>query len=97
MPNRTVRIRVRTRLMVLVSLLLIAIAAFIYWFVPAQLERQALRTLRERAHEIAAMTAFNVSPGLLFDDPKSVEESLQGLQSSADLQYLIVLDANGKL
>jgi signal transduction histidine kinase/CheY-like chemotaxis protein len=91
----SIRIRVRTRLMVLVSLLLIAIAAFVYWFFPMQLERQALRTLKGRAREIASMTAFSVSPGLLFDDPRSVEEALQGLQSNVDLQYLIVLDAKG--
>ncbi len=89
------RMRVRTRLMLLVSLLLIAIAGFIYWFFPAQLERQALRTLEGKAHEIAAMTAFSVSPGLVFDDPKSVADALQGLRNSSDLQYLLVLDGHG--
>ncbi len=91
----SIRFGVRTRLMLLVSLLLIAIAGVIYWLVPAQLERQALRTLKGRSREIASMTAFSVSPGLVFDDPKSVEEALQGLQSNPDLQYLFVLDAQG--
>ncbi len=44
----SIRFGVRTRLMLLVSLLLIAIAGVICWLVPAQLERQALRTLKGR-------------------------------------------------
>ena len=93
----SIRFGVRTRLMLLVSLLLIAIAGVICWLVPAQLERQALRTLKGRTREIASMTAFSVSPGLVFDDPKSVEEALQGLRSNPDLQYLLVLDAQGSV
>jgi two-component system sensor histidine kinase/response regulator len=86
------RMRIRTRLMLLVSLLLVAIAAFIYWFFPTQLERQALRTLERNAHAIGAMTAFSVSPGLLFDDPQAVSEALEGILRNPDLQYLVVLD-----
>ena len=62
------RMRVRTRLMGLVSALLVGIAAFVYWFFPSQLERQALRTLADKAHTVGAMTAFSVSPALLFGD-----------------------------
>ena len=91
------RIRVRTRLMLLVSLLLVAIVTFIYWFVPAQLERQALGMLEGKAGAISAITAFGVSPGLLFDDPSAVAEALDGLLRNPDLQYLVVLDSAGKV
>jgi signal transduction histidine kinase/CheY-like chemotaxis protein len=96
-PSWSGRIRVRTRLMLLVSLLLVAIVTFIYWFVPAQLERQALGMLENKAGAISAITAFSVSPGLLFDDPSAVAEALDGLLRNPDLQYLVVLDSAGKV
>jgi signal transduction histidine kinase/CheY-like chemotaxis protein len=93
----TWRMRIRTRLMLLVSLLLVAIASFIYWFFPAQIERQALRMLESKARAIGAITAFGVSPGLLFDDPKAVGDALQGAERNPDLLFILVLDARGKL
>ncbi len=93
----TWRMRIRTRLMLLVSLLLVAIATFIYWFFPAQIERQALRMLESKARAIGAITAFSVSPGLLFDDPKAVGDALEGAERNPDLQFILVLDARGNL
>jgi two-component system, sensor histidine kinase and response regulator len=87
--------RVRTRLMGLVSLLLVGIAGFIYWFFPAQLQRQALRTLAGRAHTIGVMTAFSVSPALLFGDHIGISEAVKGALQNPDLRYVLVLDERG--
>jgi signal transduction histidine kinase/CheY-like chemotaxis protein len=89
--------RIRTRLMLLVSLLLVAIASFIYWFFPAQIERQALRMLESKARAIGAISAFSVSPGLVFDDPKAVGDALAGAERNPDLLFIVVLDARGSL
>jgi two-component system sensor histidine kinase/response regulator len=89
--------RLWARLMLLVSPVLVAIAAFIYWFFPAQLQRQAEGMLERKGRAIAAMTAFGVSPGLLFDDPKAVADALEGLLQNRDLQLLLVLDAQGQV
>jgi two-component system, sensor histidine kinase and response regulator len=91
------RMRIRTRLVLLVSLLLVAIATFIYWFFPAQIERQAVEMLESKARAIGAITAFSVSPGLLFDDPKAVGDALEGAERNPDLLFILVLDAGGKL
>jgi signal transduction histidine kinase/CheY-like chemotaxis protein len=93
----TWRMRIRTRLMLLVSLLLVAIATFIYWFFPAQIERQALRMLESKARAVGAISAFSVGPGLLFDDPKAVGDALAGAERNPDLLFILVLDARGKL
>ncbi|MFL5494853.1 MAG: response regulator [Gemmatimonadales bacterium] len=89
------RMRVRTRLMGLVSVLLAGIAAFVYWFFPAQLEQQALHTLGDRARTISAITAFSVSPALLFHDRIGITEAVRGARRSSDLRYLLVLDDRG--
>jgi two-component system sensor histidine kinase/response regulator len=89
------RMRVRTRLMGLVSVLLVGIAAFVYWFFPAQLERQALHTLAGKAHTVGAMTAFSVSPALLFGDRTGVTDALKGALQNPDLRYVLVLDDHG--
>jgi signal transduction histidine kinase/CheY-like chemotaxis protein len=83
--------------MLLVSPVLVGIAAFIYWFFPAQLQRQAEGMLERKAKAIAAMTAFGVSPGLLFDDPKAVGDALEGLVQNRDLQLLLILDPDGQV
>jgi two-component system sensor histidine kinase/response regulator len=89
------RMRVRTRLLGLVSVLLVGIAAFVYWFFPTQLERQALRTLGDKARMVSAMTAFSVSPALLFHDRIGITEAVRGARRSPDLRYLLVLDDRG--
>jgi signal transduction histidine kinase/CheY-like chemotaxis protein/HPt (histidine-containing phosphotransfer) domain-containing protein len=87
--------RVRTRLLGLVSGLLVGIAVFIYWFFPGQLERQALRTLAGKAHTVGAMTAFSVSPALLFGDRTGVSEAVRDALANPDLRYVLVLDGRG--
>ena len=89
------RMRIRTRLVGLVSVLLAAIAGFVYWFFPAQLERQALRTLAGQARSVGEMTAFSVSPGLVFGDAQAVRDAIRGTLRNPDLDYVIVLDAGG--
>ena len=93
----TWRMRIRTRLMLLVSLLLVAIASYMYWFFPAQIERQALHMLASKARAIGAITAFSVSPGLLFDDSKAMGDALEGAERNPDLLFILVLDARGNL
>ncbi len=89
--------RFQTRLASLVSLLAIGIAAFIYLYFPARLEHQALRAVGAKARSIGAMTAFSVSPGLVFGDREAVHEGLQGALRNQDLAYLVVVDLSGQV
>ena len=62
--------RLQTRLAMMVSLLAGGIAAFIFLYFPARLEQQALEAVGAKARSIGAMTAFSISPGLVFGDTR---------------------------
>ena len=89
--------RLQTRLAILVSLLAGGIAAFIFLYFPSRLEHQALEAVGAKARSIGAMTAFSISPGLVFDDGQAIEEGLQGALRNRDLAYLVVVDQTGRV
>jgi signal transduction histidine kinase/DNA-binding response OmpR family regulator len=90
-------VRFQTRLAVLVSLLAGGIAAFIFLYFPARLEQQALDAVGAKARSISAMTAFSISPGLVFGDAQAIHEGLQGALRNRDLAYLVVMDRTGRV
>ena len=87
--------RFQTRLALMVCLLAGGIAAFIFLYFPARLEDQALAAAGAKARSIGAMTAFSISPGLVFGDAQAIHEGLQGALRNRDLAYLLVVDQAG--
>ena len=87
---------IRLKLVVLFAILITGIALFISFYFPFHLEKQATHDLQNKAQSIAAMTAFSVSPGLVFEDPETVEAAFVGTQQNSDLVYIIVHDATGQ-
>jgi signal transduction histidine kinase/CheY-like chemotaxis protein len=81
----------------LVSLLAGGIAAFIFLYFPGRLEQQALDAVGAKARSISAMTAFSISPGLVFGDGQAIHEGLQGALRNRDLAYLVVVDRSGRV
>jgi signal transduction histidine kinase/CheY-like chemotaxis protein len=89
--------KLQTRLAMMVTLLAGSIAAFIFLYFPARLERHALEAVGAKARSIGAMTAFSISPALVFSDGEGIQEGLQGALRNRDLAYLVVTDRNGQV
>jgi two-component system sensor histidine kinase/response regulator len=89
--------RFQTRLALMVSLLAGGIAAFIFLYFPGRLEDQALEAAGAKARSIGAMTAFSISPGLVFGDAEAIHEGLQGALQNRDLAYIVVVDQAGSV
>jgi signal transduction histidine kinase/CheY-like chemotaxis protein len=89
------RRRLAVHIMLLASPAVLIVSGFVYWFFPAQLEHQAMGILERKARSVAAMTAYGVSPGLVFDDPRAVRDAIQGLVQNPDLELLLVIDRRG--
>jgi signal transduction histidine kinase/CheY-like chemotaxis protein len=88
---------IREKLLVGCSLLIAAIAAFVYVFLPAQLERQAMSAVIGRAEAIRDMTAYSLSAALFFEDTTAVAEVLSGAARGRDVTVLRVAGAHGNL
>jgi two-component system, sensor histidine kinase and response regulator len=89
--------KLQTRLAMMVSLLAGGIAAFIFLYFPARLEHHALDAVGAKARSIGAMTAFSISPALVFGDGQGIQEGLQGALRNRDLAYLVVVDRTGQV
>ena len=88
---------IRRKLLVSFSLLITSIAAFVYVFFPARLERQSMHAVTEKANSIVRITAYSLSSGLYFGDTASMQEVLIGAARGDDVVTLIVHDATGRI
>ena len=84
---------IRTRLFLAFSALVIAVAAFIFLYFPAKFRDQSIRATQEQTQTLAQVMGFTVSPALVFDDPSSAEEAIQGARQDGLVSYLVVTDA----
>ncbi len=85
----------RSRLVGLIAALIGVISLFMFLYFPAQLERAAVQDLLDKARTIGRMTAFNVSPALVFRDVAGLEEALAGALQNADLRFIVARDSTG--
>jgi signal transduction histidine kinase/ActR/RegA family two-component response regulator len=97
-PTRRRLLRgIREKLLVGCSLLIAAIAGFVYVFLPARLERQAMSGVVGRAEAIRDMTAYSLRAALFFEDTTAVAEVLSGAARGRDVEMLRVVGARGNL
>jgi methyl-accepting chemotaxis protein len=89
------RFTLRTRLAALVTALLGVISLAIFLTFPVWMERTAVAGQVARSNSIAGMTAFSVSPALVFRDVAGFEEGFAGARRNTDLVYLQVTDSSG--
>ncbi|MEO8140998.1 MAG: ATP-binding protein, partial [Gemmatimonadota bacterium] len=87
---------IRARLMLYTGVLVTAIAAFMFLYFPAQLERQALGSLKDKARAIAKMAAFSIAPAVVFGDTLGIVEGLAAIEANPDIRYLVVTDSEGR-
>ena len=88
---------IRSKLAVLFMVLIGVISLFIFIYFPSRLKNQAIEASVDKAQSIAEMTAFSISPALLFDDVKGAQEVIEGARQNEDLIYIVVLDDSGHL
>ncbi|KAA3614046.1 MAG: HAMP domain-containing protein [Calditrichaeota bacterium] len=88
---------VKAKLALLISVLIGLIALFIYLYFPANLQKFVLHQFQAKAHSISAMSAFNLSSALYFDDLETINETFASAKQNRDLVYIIVVDDSGKV
>ncbi len=83
----------RAKLITLYSLIIGAISLFVNFYFPSQLEKQSLKAIEEKAHSIAIMVSYGVSPALYFNDSESAAEALRAARQNNDLLFCVVEDS----
>ncbi|HEY4612658.1 MAG TPA: HAMP domain-containing protein, partial [Bacteroidota bacterium] len=89
--------RIGTKLAVLFSLLIAMISAFVYFYLAPRWEEQELNAFAGKAITISTITAYSVSPALVFDDSLGVHETMQSTRQEPDLVYLVVYNDSGNV
>ncbi len=87
----------RTKFIIYNTVLVAIIALFMLMFFPGNLKHEKFKSIKEKATSIAELTSFSVSPGLYFEDLKSIEEALGGIKHNKDLTYLLIAKNNGNI
>src|SRR5687768_10727811 len=80
-----------------VVLVFFGIALFQYIYFPGRQHETLSQALREKAAAIAELAAYNVRPGVEFDDAQLVAEVFNGAARDPDLQYIAVFKEDGSL
>ncbi|TET65988.1 MAG: hypothetical protein E3J45_07375, partial [Candidatus Zixiibacteriota bacterium] len=83
---------IRTKLTAVMVTGLAVVAIFITVFFPTRQKHLAFQELKTKAVSLARLLAYNVSPGLEFQDLEAVQEAVSGVQTDADVINLQVFD-----
>lgn len=87
---------IRTKLIIFYSFLIGIISLFVSVYFPENLKSEKMKSIKEKVYSISELTSFSVSPGVYFEDIKSIDEALLGIMQNKDLSYLIIADKSGK-
>ena len=91
-----VKLGIKGKFVSLALALLLIVAAFIFVFFPQRQERQMSEYLNQKVFVISDMVSFSTTPGVLFDDLKSVENYLNILKSLEEVEFAMVYRAAEK-
>ncbi len=91
--NSSIKNKITGAIITVVSI----IAIFIILYFPSRQKQEVLRGLRAKAESLAVMLAYNVSPGLNFEDHRSVEEAIEGAKHNEDLSYIAIYDLQDRI
>jgi signal transduction histidine kinase len=91
------RSSIKTKITAAIILVVSVIALFIIFYFPSRQERQAFRGLEAKAKSLAEMLAYNISPGLEFEDLQSVEDAIEGAKQNKDLAYIVICDTQDQV
>ncbi|MCK9427019.1 MAG: PAS domain S-box protein, partial [Ignavibacteriaceae bacterium] len=92
-----IHLSLKSKLMLLFSSLLLLVSAFIFIYIPAKREAFSVKSIEEKAQVIGLMTSYSISPAIVFEDTKAVEESFDNAKQNKELLYLIVVKGDGQI
>lgn len=88
---------IKTKITAAIILVVSVIALFIIFYFPSRQEKQAFRGLEAKAKSLAEMLAYNISPGVEFEDLQSVEDAIEGAKQNKDLAYIVICDTQDQV
>lgn len=91
------RFTIRSKFAIIFALLIVLISAFIYFYFPLKLEREALKPIADKARSISHITAFSISSPLHSNDKKESYEVIESVRHDRDLVYLVIHDPLGEI
>ena len=89
--------KIKTKITLVVTVLIFFVLFFMYLFFPAWQKKQAIAAISDKAQSIAQMTAYSLSPALVFADSEAIEQVIAGAKQNKDLAYVFVVDNDGHL
>lgn len=87
----------RGKLLFSFTLLVACVAAFMFLFFPARLERQAMQAVVAKAEAISDVTAYSLSAAVYFGDSTAISDVLSGAARAEGIEVLIVRDTAKKV
>ena len=87
----------KLKLTFLFSFLLLLISTSIYIYFPAKRENDSVKEIEKKTQVIGLMTAYSISPAIVFDDKTAIEESFVSARQNKELLYLIVVKDDGQI
>lgn len=73
------------------------ISTFIYIYIPAKSEAFSVRAIEDKMRVIGLMTAYSISPAVIFNDTTGVQENFDNALQNKELLYIIVIKEDGKI
>ncbi|MCP4633664.1 MAG: response regulator [candidate division Zixibacteria bacterium] len=86
---------IRTKLAVAISLLIAVISLFVFFYFPLQQKERAIKAVIDKAHSVAQMTAYSISPAIYFEDQRAANEVFESAKRNKEIVYLLAFDNNG--
>jgi methyl-accepting chemotaxis protein len=87
---------IKQKLVAATALLLLLVGLFISFFFPLRQQSVMKEYLIDKASVVAGIIAHSSQAGLSFSDASAVNEVLNSLKSVNDVEFALVLDAQGK-
>lgn len=85
---------IRTKLAIIISLFITAVSLFIYLYFPSRQEESEFRALHDKARSIAEITAYAISPAIVFDDREAAAEVITGVHRNIEVAYVVATTAD---
>lgn len=88
---------IRTKIAVMMTSILAVISLGFYLYFPAQLHRQIVDAVVQKAAALTQTTAHGLAEVLEQNSQTGVAAALVGIRNNPDLVYLVLLDRNGRV
>lgn len=88
---------IRYKLIIINAIVIASISLFIFYIFPAQQQKNAMDSVRQKAESISHILAYNLQSALYFEDKAAANEIVQSALQNDDLAYLIVENASGTI